>query len=206
MKKTLVFAASIALITFGMTACGGATEAAEEAVTYELDAKATELKWKGDYADGSHSHNGTVEVSEGTMTFKGDVLEKGTFKVDMGTIKSELTPETGANDLLGHFSSPDFFNSAQFPTVDVTVNAIEGNEMDATLKIAGKELPVKFPVTIKKTADAYTAKGKFTVDFSPLDLNGFKPNLEKEKESGKKDQYVKPEVGFELNLVMKAKK
>jgi polyisoprenoid-binding protein YceI len=206
MKKIGLFTASIALIAFGMTACGGATEAAEEAVTYELDAKATELKWKGDYADGSHSHNGTVAVSEGTMSFKGETFEKGMFKVDMGTIKSELTPETGANDLLGHFSSPDFFNSAKFPTVDVTINNIEGNEMDATLKIGGKDLKTKIPVTIKKTADSYTVKGKFTVDFSALDLNGFKPNLEKEKESGKKDQYVNPEVGFELNLVMKAKK
>lgn len=204
MKKTILFAASFALVAISLVACGGATE--NEAVTYTIDSAATTLNWKGDYADGTHSHNGTVSVAEGTLSYKGETFEAGSFKVDLNTIKSELTPETGANDLIGHLSSPDFFNSMKFPMVDVTINGIKGNEMDATLKIGGKDLKTTIPVTISKTADKFTAKGKFTVDFSSLKLGGFTQNLEKEKEAGKTNQYVKPEVGFELNLVMKAEK
>jgi hypothetical protein len=37
-----------------------------------------------------------------------------------------------------------------------------------------------------------------------LNLNGFKADLAKEKETGKKDQFVKPVVGFKLNLKLKA--
>ena len=203
MKKTFIYAASLAFIAFGMTACGGSTEASEDtATTYQLDAAATTLKWKGNYADDSHSHNGTVKVSEGSVTYKGETFESGSFKVDMKTIESELTPETGSDKLIGHLSAPDFFNIAQFPNVEVKVNAISDKEIDATLVIAGKEVPAKMPVTIKKTDKELTAKGKFTIDFSSLDVAGFKPNPEMEKE--KPNQYVKPGVEFELNLVLKA--
>lgn len=201
MKKTILYAASLAFFAIGMSACGSATE---EAVTYELDATTSTLEWKGDYADGSHSHNGTVAIAEGSMSFMGETFEKGSFTVDLTTIKSELTPETGANDLIGHLSSPDFFNSAAFPKVAVTIDKVNASEIDATLDIAGKKLAAKIPVKITKTADTYSAKGDFTVDFSSLNLNGFKADLAKEKETGKKDQYVKPVIGFKLNLKLKA--
>lgn len=203
MKKTILYAASLAFFAIGMSACGSATE---EAVTYELDATTSTLEWKGDYADGSHSHNGTVAIAEGSMSFMGETFEKGSFTVDLTTIKSELTPETGANDLIGHLSSPDFFNSAAFPKVAVTIDKVNASEIDATLDIAGKKLAAKIPVKTTKTADTYSAKGDFTVDFSSLNLNGFKADLAKEKETGKKDQYVKPEISFKLNLQLKAAK
>lgn len=203
MKKTIFYTASLAFIAFGMTACGGSTEASEDtAVTYQLDSEATTLKWKGIYADDSHSHNGTVKVSEGTVSYKGNTFEAGSFTVDMKTIESELTPETGSDKLIGHLSTPDFFNIAQFPNVEVKVNSVSDKEIDATLKVAGKEIPAKMPVTVKKTDNKLTAKGKFTIDFSSMDVAGFKPNAEMEKE--KPNQYVKPGVEFELNLVMNA--
>lgn len=202
MKNTFFYAASLALIAFGMTACGASTEeTAEEATTYELDANATTLKWKGTYAGDGHTHNGTVQVSKGSVTYKGDTFETGNFTVDMRTIENELTPEMGAADLNESISGEDLFNTAQFPNVEVIVNAISDKEIDATLKVAGKEVPAKMPVTVKRTDKELTAKGKFTVDFSTMNAAGFKPGTEK----GKEMQYIKPGVDFELNLVMKAK-
>lgn len=205
MKKTILFTASLALLAIGVVSCGGSTEeAAAEKVTYNLDAEATKLMWKGDYADGTHSHNGTVKVADGSAVFNGEEFESATFNVDLGTIESELTPETGANDLLGHFSSPDFFNTAKFPKAKVTVNSWDKSEMDVTINVAGKDLKAKFPVKSTTKGETMTTTGKFDVDFSSLDLAGFKPNAEKEAKTGKKDQYTKPVVHFELNLVLKA--
>lgn len=203
MKKILFYATSLALISFGMTACGGSTESATEedlAVNYQLDATASTLKWKGTYEADGHSHNGTVKISEGSISYKGDTFEAGNFIVDMKTIENELTPEMGADDLNGSIASADIFNTAQFPNVEVKINSISKKEIDATLKVAGKEVPAKMPVKIKKTDKELTAKGKFTVDFSSLNANGFKPSTEK----GKENQYIKPGVDFELNLVLKA--
>lgn len=202
MKKILFYATSLALISFGMTACGGSTESATEedlAVNYQLDPTASTLKWKGTYEADGHSHNGTVKISEGSISYKGDTFEAGNFIVDMKTIENELTPEMGADDLNSSIASADIFNTAQFPNVEVKINSISKKEIDATLKVAGKEVPAKMPVKIKKTDKELTAKGKFTVDFSSLNANGFKPSTEK----GKENQYIKPGVDFELNLVLK---
>lgn len=204
MKKTLFYAASLAFIAFGMTACGASTEPAEAgqdtAVTYQLDATATTLKWKGTYAGDGHTHNGTVKVSDGSVTYKGDTFESGNFTVDMKTIENELTPEMGAEDLNESIMGEGLFNAAQFPNVEVIINSISDKEIDATLKVAGKEVPAKMPVKIKKTDKKLTAKGKFTIDFSAMEAEGFQPGTEK----GKETQYIKPGVDFELNLVLKA--
>ncbi len=203
MKRTFFYAASLAFIAFGMTACGASTEEttdAEATTTYELD-DATSLKWKGTYAGDGHTHNGTVKVSAGSITYKGETFEAGSFTVDMKTIENELTPETGASDLNSSIMGEGLFNTSQFPNVEVVINSISETEIDATLKVAGKEVPAKMPVKVKKTDKKLTAKGKFTVDFSPMDAEGFKPGTE----AGKETQYIKPGVEFDLNLVMKAK-
>lgn len=203
MKKTLFYTASLAFMTFGMTACGSSTEPEtkkDSPVTYQLDATATTLKWKGTYEADGHSHNGTVKISEGSISYKGDTFESGNFIVDMKTIENELTPEMGADDLNSSIVGPDIFNTAQLPNVNVKINSISDKEIDATLKVGGKVVPAKMPVKIKKTDNELTAKGKFTVDFSVLNADGFKPTTEK----GKENQYIKPGVDFELNLVLKA--
>jgi polyisoprenoid-binding protein YceI len=204
MKRTFFYAASLVFIGFGMTACGASTEdkAEDTAVTYQLDEDATTLKWKGTYAGDGHSHNGTVKISEGSISYKGDTFESGSFIVDMKTIESELTPETGANDLNESITGPGLFNTAQFPNVEVIVNSISDTEIDAILKVGGKEVPAKMPVKVKRTDKKLTAKGKFTIDFSAMNAEGFQPS----KEKGKENQYIKPGVDFDLDLVMKAEK
>ena len=202
MKRTFFHAASLAFIAFGMTACGASTEETTDATTtYELDGDATSLKWKGTYAGDGHTHNGTVKISNGSITYKGETFEAGNFTVDMKTIENELTPETGASDLNSSIMGEGLFNTSQFPNVEVIINSISETEIDATLKVAGKEVPAKMPVKVKKTDKKLTAKGKFTVDFSPMDAEGFKPGTEK----GKEMQYIKPGVEFDLDLVMKTK-
>lgn len=201
MKKTFFYTASVALIAWGMTACGASTEPAEAATTtYQLDGNATTLKWKGTYAGDGHSHNGTVKISKGSISYKDDTFDSGSFTINMKTIQNDLTPEMGSEDLNSSIMGEGLFNTAQFPNVDVMVNSISDKEIDATLKVAGKEVPAKMPLTIKRTAGEFIAKGKFTVDFSPMDAEGFKPGTEK----GKEMQYIKPGVEFELNLAMKA--
>jgi polyisoprenoid-binding protein YceI len=203
MKKTLFLAASVVLVTLGVTSCGGSTESTtneSSPVSYQLDEAATTLKWKGTYEADGHSHNGTVKISEGSISYIGDSFEAGNFIINMKTIENELTEEMGATDLNSSIASPGIFNTVQFPNVEVKINSISNKEIDATLKVAGKEVPAKMPVKIQKTDKELTAKGKFTVDFSTLDAEGFKPSTEK----GKENQYIKPVVDFELNLALKA--
>src|SRR5690606_25386695 len=121
------------------------------------DQSATSLKWKGTYADDTHFHKGTVAISEGSVSYKGETFEAGSFTIDLKTIQvTDLTPETGSDKLLGHLATPDFFNSAEFPNAEVVINSISDKEIDATIKIAGKEVPAKMPVDVKKKDNKLT--------------------------------------------------
>lgn len=206
MKRIGFLVAGLALIvgvSFAFQSAGAAKPAKG---VYKIDEKASSLKWQGDHADGSHSHYGTIKISSGEAKFDGDKFVSGDFKVDMKSMDSELTPEKGESQLLGHLATADFFNTAEFPNVDVKVTSWTENEMGATLTILGKELKTTFPVKTTKTAESMTTTGKFTLDVSSLGIPGFTQNLEAEKESGKTNQYISPKLPFEINLVMKPAK
>ena len=200
MKKTYLLATA-ALVAFGMTSCGGSTEEAAEntPVTYTLDASATTLEWKGDYADDSHSHNGTVEISEGTVVYTGDEFTSGTFTVDMATIKDKDLPSPDSDTLNSHLAGPYFFQTANYPATKVTIKEVSDKEVKAVINVMGKDIETSIPVKLKKTDKKVTAKGKFAIDFSALDMNGTKAMDPKFP-----TQYVKPVINFDLKLVMKA--
>lgn len=201
MKRTYLLSAAVALVAFGMTACGGSTEETTEEgpVTYTLDAEATTLGWKGDYEADGHSHNGTIKISEGTVVYNGDEFESGDFSVDMSTIADEDLPSPDRDTLNKHLSGPYFFNAEQFPATKVTIKSVSDKDIKASINVLGKDMDVTIPVKIKKTAEKITAKGTFSIDFADLKMGGMQPMDPKMPTA-----YVKSGITFDLNLVMKA--
>lgn len=206
MKRTYLLSAATAVIALAMTACGGSAETTENeeaaAVTYTLDSEASSLKWKGDAADDSHSHEGTVKISEGTMVFKGETFESGNFKVDLKTVDSELDAASGEDKLVAHLANTDFFNSDQFPVADVTITTLTDTEATATISVAGKKTEATFPVKTNVKDDKVTVKGKFDVDFTFLNAKGFTPDPAMEAKH--KGSYISPLVHFDLDATLKA--
>lgn len=202
MKRTYLLSAAVALVAAGMAACGGSAEENEVTgpVTYTLD-ESTSLKWKGDYADDSHSHNGTINISSGTVVYNGDVFESGEFTVDMATINDEDLSGAERDTLNSHLSGPYFFNAAEFPETKVTIKEVNANDVKAVINVLGKDMETTIPVKIKRTDNKITAKGNFTIDFSDAKMGGMAPMY-----PDKPKAYVKPVVNFELDLVMKAEK
>jgi polyisoprenoid-binding protein YceI len=201
MKRTYLLSAAVALVAFGMTACGGSTEETTEEgpVTYTLDADATTLGWKGDYEADGHSHNGTIKISEGTVVYNGDEFESGDFSVDMSTIADEDLPSPDKDTLNSHLSGPYFFNAAQFPATKVTIKSVSDKDIKASINVLGKDMDVTIPVKIKKTAEKITAKGTFSIDFADLKMGGMQPMDPKMPKN-----YVKSAITFDLNLVLNA--
>lgn len=195
--------AAIALVAFGMTACGGSTEeGSEEAgpVTYTLDAEATTLKWEGVHVSDGHKHNGTIQISEGTVVYNGDAFESGEFTVDMSTIKDEDLQAPVSDTLNTHLSGPYFFRTSEYPTTTVKINSVKDNEVNATINVMGKDMEAVIPVKIKKKDDKVTAKGKFSLDFSSYNMQGMTEDPKMPK------MYTNPVVNFEIDMVLKAEK
>jgi polyisoprenoid-binding protein YceI len=130
------------------------TEDAKEVVktTSNSDYKVTasKLTWKGYKPSGTH--DGTIDLKEGTLNYDGD-LKGGKFTFDMVSIKVLDIKDAKYNaDLTGHLASPDFFDVKQFPTgsFEITkvtkadvISTIEGN-----LTLKGITKNISFPASV----------------------------------------------------------
>ena len=181
------------VIGFGMllAACGGganteATDAQAEAEasalskTYAVNSEATTLGWMGSKLTGS-SHNGTIQVSEGSLSVENDKLTAGTFTIDMNTITNlDLEDQESNQKLVGHLTSPDFFDVAAHPvsTFEITKAEpmaqadAEGNNysISGNLTIKGIEKNITFPAKFTATQDQANLSAKFSIDRTQWDV------------------------------------
>jgi polyisoprenoid-binding protein YceI len=188
------------------TACNNAkTETSEttettatETVTAAVDAAASTINWKGTML-GMYSHEGTVAISDAALMMAGDKISGGNFVVDMATITPtdqnyEAEGQRTAANLVGHLSSPDFFDVANNPTARFEITSVseDGTSAKGNLTLRGKtnEETVE---GISFDAATKTASGTMKIDRQKYDV-AYKASM--------KDMVLSDEI--ELNLSIKA--
>ncbi|TXD51121.1 MULTISPECIES: YceI family protein [unclassified Polaribacter] len=160
MKKiilSLVLAASV------LTGCKGEKKAAVETEKAKVvDVNVSELDnvniaesvltWKGTKPGGAH--NGDVAIQKGGLLVENGVLIGGQFTFDMTSIKVLDIPadEEGNGKLVGHLSSPDFFDVTTYPGSKFTITKVEGKngKVDITGNLTVKDVTksITIPATI----------------------------------------------------------
>jgi len=143
---------------------------AVSAQTKKVDVSKSKIEWTGKKVTGQHE--GTVNLKDGALVFKGKKLTGGTFTVDMNSISAtDLKAADGKDKLDGHLKADDFFGTAKYPTSKLVFKKIadKGNNVytvTADLTIKDKTNPVTFDVTVSGN----TAKTKFSVDRTKYDI------------------------------------
>lgn len=143
---------------------------AVSAQTKKVDVAKSKITWVGKKVTGQH--DGTVNLKEGTLIFKGKKLSGGNFTVDMNSIStSDLKAGQGKEKLDGHLKADDFFGTDKFPTSTLVFKTIKdkGNNVytvTADLTIKGKTNPVTFDIAVKGN----TASTAFKVDRTKYDI------------------------------------
>jgi polyisoprenoid-binding protein YceI len=144
--------------------------AAVSAQTKKVDVAKSKISWVGKKVTGQHE--GTVNLKDGALVFKGTKLTGGTFTVDMTSIAAtDLKADQGKEKLEGHLKSADFFGTDKYPTSTLVFKKIadKGNgvyTVTADLTIKDKTNPVTFDVTVKGN----TATAKLTIDRTKFDI------------------------------------
>ena len=139
------------------------------AQTKKVDAAKSSINWLAKKVTGQH--NGTVNLKEGVLVFKGAKLVGGSFTADMTSLTStDLTGEW-LGKLNGHLKSEDFFGTEKFPTATLVFKTIAKKGADvyaitADLTIKGITKPVSFELT----TTANSATTKFMVDRTVYDI------------------------------------
>jgi polyisoprenoid-binding protein YceI len=172
---------AFALLTAGlMSSCGNTATTASDAenaaaagsgaVSYTIDAVSSELQWHGSKL--AYGHSGLINITDGSLSIENGNLSAGNFTIDMKTMKETGNPDAeGAAKLVGHLSSPDFFDVEKHPTSkfevtgstaqasDTTTHLIKGN-----LTIKGVTKNIEFPAKVTVAGDDVTATASFTVN------------------------------------------
>jgi polyisoprenoid-binding protein YceI len=163
--KNLMFVAFAALVSVSAMADGGK----KAPVALKVDTKASSFNWLGKKFTGEH--NGTIGIQGGSLVVNGGKLQGGEFTIDMKSIKCLDLTDAGYNaKLVGHLSSPDFFDVTNYPTANLKIKkatAKNATNYDVTgdLTINGVTQSITFPAVIAvDSKGAATATAKFEID------------------------------------------
>src|SRR3970282_939884 len=109
--KTISLALVVVLSTVSVTA-----------QTKKVDASKSTVNWVGKKVTGKHE--GTVNLKDGKLIFKGKKLAGGTFNVDMTSLTATDLSGEYQGKLNGHLKSEDFFGTEKFPTAKLVFKKI----------------------------------------------------------------------------------
>jgi len=166
MKNTIKNFAIVALVTF--TAFSFTTI---EENKKEIKTDKSEVVWKGYKVTGSHE--GTIAIQSGSLTFEDKKLTGGEIVINMTTINTTDLEGEYKGKLDGHLKSDDFFGVANYPTAtlvfeDVTASGKNAYTVSGELTIKGKTNPVTFTISIygsKATASLKVDRTEYDVRY-----------------------------------------
>ena len=163
-----------------------ATESSSAGKEYVIRAESsigfTGSKVTGKHDGGFKKFAGKINVAGGKITGSPEI------KISMDSTWSD-------NDrLTGHLKSPDFFDTAKFPTTTFTVTSIapEGSQQKVTgnLDLHGVTKSISFPADIQVTDDAVTVKAVFAINRKDFNINY----------PGKSNDLIRDDVVLRLDL------
>jgi polyisoprenoid-binding protein YceI len=184
MKPALLSLALCATMVIGFTSCNDTNDATDDSVnttaltdgTMTVDTSASRVGWAGTMV-GMYEHKGTVELNSGSLVVENGEIKGGKLEVDLKTIQpldnnfkpeQDRTPEK----LVGHLTSDDFFNVAEYPTAEYEITGSEGSTIMGNLTIRGKTFPEKVEnVQINEENGMVTFTGKLTFDRTKYDVS-----------------------------------
>lgn len=168
--------------------------------TVNVDKEASQITWKGYKVTGSHE--GTINVENGELTFEDGMLTGGSFDIDMQSIAVTDLEGGMAQKLEGHLKSPDFFGVEKFPTASFNITKVVSRgttgdyRITGDLKIKETTKTIRFNANVVEQEGLYVANANVTIDRSDYDVRygsgSFFDNL------GDKTIYDEFELGIKL--------
>lgn len=183
-----------------------------EGKTYTVATDVSKVMWEGSKPVGTH--NGTVNISEGTVIVNGDAVVGGSFTIDMNSI-NVLDLEGGKKDYLeSHLkgledkNADDFFNVNKYPTAKYEITKVTKKEGDPTgnALVYGNLTMKDVTKSVGFTANIDMADGMVRVSTSQFKVDRTQWGIKYGSPSffeGLKDKAIDNEMGIKITLVAK---
>jgi polyisoprenoid-binding protein YceI len=162
-----------------------------------VDTKKSQVKWEGSKV-GDKKHDGTIQLKSSQLSYDAKGL-LGSFEIDMGTIVNlDIADPKWNQKLVGHLSSPDFFDVPQFPTSKLLLKSSSAKDagiwvVQADLTIKGKTNPVELLVNVEKEAP-FRASTSISIDRTKWDIKYGSGSFFK----GLGDKLIHDEIRFQI--------
>ena len=161
--KTLALVTLVVFFTLSFTTVDGDKK--------EIKKENSKVVWKGYKVTGSHE--GTIAIKTGSLTFEADKLIGGEFEIDMTTISATDLEGNWKSKLDGHLKSDDFFGVAKFPSASLNFTNVESTgknsyKVTGDITIKGKTEPISFDLSVygsKANASLKIDRTKFDVRY-----------------------------------------
>ncbi len=161
------------------------------------------INWSGSKIGGTHT--GTLGLKNGTVEMKDGKVAGGNFVIDMGTMTCTDLPADKGADLVGHLSSPDFFDVAKHPTATFDITKVTGLSGDdnanslvyGNLNMMGVSKQISFKANITAGANGVTVEAPdFTIDRTDFGIQYGSTKLA----DVVKDKAINDNVGLSIKL------
>ncbi|SDE47566.1 YceI family protein [Riemerella columbipharyngis] len=148
------------------------------------------------------SHQGTIDLSSGTVILKNGQLAGGSFVLDMNSINATDLSGEYQTKLNNHLKNGDFFEVEKYPTGTFKMMLLrKNNKPDFNYIITGN-------LTLKGSTNAVTFPAKIEVKNGVLTLTSDKFTIDRQKwgvsyKSTMKDIVIKDDIDLQVTLSAK---
>lgn len=207
MKTKNVIFGMIAATGLFLASCsqGGQKETTEasaekaEISISDVNLKAADSKvlWKGEML-GVYVHEGTIALTEANISMKDGKIAGGSFTADMRSMTptdKNYNPEEGSTPekLVGHLSSPDFFDAENYPSAKFEIKSVEGNSATGMLTIRGITNEEKVEnITLSNDGTTVKIMGDLVFDRKKYDVSWDSPL---------KDRILSNDIELKIELI-----
>jgi polyisoprenoid-binding protein YceI len=139
-----------------------------ETKNFEIVSSQSNIEWTGRKVTGAH--NGTIAITEGSLTLSNGNLTGGKFTIDTTSINIlDITDPATNAQFAGHLASDDFFSSEKFPEAFFEITNVDAKSatvyyVTGNLTIKDITEPVSFEASLNAGGDVLTAGGKIVID------------------------------------------
>jgi polyisoprenoid-binding protein YceI len=163
--KAINFIASIlvAVLFVNVAVAGTPAKGKSKKVTLAVDTKASKIHWLAKKVTGQHE--GTINISSGSLVADGAKVVGGDFVIDMKSIVcTDITNEEYNKKFISHITTGDFFEVEKFPTSTFKITKVSGNNITGDLTLHGVTKSVTFPAKISAVGGKVSATASIPVD------------------------------------------
>jgi polyisoprenoid-binding protein YceI len=165
--KTILTIAFLSVVLFNVNA-------GKKPVALGVDVAKSSVNWLAKKVTGQH--NGTINITKGSLDVDGKKIVGGSFEIDMKSMKCLDITDAGYNGkLMGHLAGADFFDTGKFGTATLKITKVtpkDGKNVEITgdLTIKGITAPITFPASVEMSATGVSATAEINVDRTKYDI------------------------------------